>query len=115
MAACFTLLNMALVLYGQHRVVSAVKVLCPEKQGDVRDMNFNKQWYDSSDEAERAQVGLAAYKAVIATQDGLLVAFVVLLLARALVDFGSLPFILLAGIWLLMKLSSFYYGCKRPK
>lgn len=47
----------------QRACVNLTKLMNPEKKGSIYDMKFDKVWYQSCDEAERMQIGLASYKA----------------------------------------------------
>lgn len=47
----------------QARIISATKKLFPEKRGDIFDFKFQKDWYESCDEAERQQTAQCSYQA----------------------------------------------------
>ena len=47
----------------QQKLVDLTKQLNPEKKGSVYDPKFQKTWYGSCDEAERAAIGQCAFKA----------------------------------------------------
>lgn len=47
----------------QARIISATKKLFPEKRGDIFDFKFQKDWYESCDEAERQQIAQCSYQA----------------------------------------------------
>lgn len=55
--------SMAAVMAIQRRVVNLIKEQNPEKQGSVFQINFNKTWISSCDEAERAQMYRAGFRA----------------------------------------------------
>lgn len=46
----------------QKVVIDQIKKLAPEKQGNVFDTKFQKDWYNSCDEMERAQIGRCCYQ-----------------------------------------------------
>ena len=46
----------------QKVVIDQIKKLAPEKQGNVFDTKFQKDWYNSCDEMERAQIGICCYQ-----------------------------------------------------
>lgn len=52
-----------LLVFAQQKVVDLTRRMNPEKRGSVYDVNFKKKWFESCDEAERNQIGRAAYKA----------------------------------------------------
>lgn len=60
--------GLALYMAVYHIIVEKVKTLNPEKQGNVFEMNFNKHWIDSMDEAELIKVGKRSRRA---TQAGI--------------------------------------------
>lgn len=64
----------------QNKIVKAVKGLYPEKRGNVFDMKFQKNWYESCDEAERQQIGQAARKSMQATSNAILALFLITML-----------------------------------
>lgn len=47
----------------QARIISATKKLFPEKRGDLFDFKFQRDWYESCDEAERQQIAQCSYQA----------------------------------------------------
>lgn len=59
-----TVLSMAL----QKQVVDLEKEISPEKSGSVFALNFEKEWEQSCDEAERLMIYRSAYSAFRATQ-----------------------------------------------
>ena len=52
-----------LLIVLQQRCVDLVRRMNPEKQGSIYDVKFREKWVDSCDEAERRQIGQAAYRA----------------------------------------------------
>lgn len=56
------LLSIAAVLVVQQKAVDLTRRINPEKQGNVYDMDFQKKWLESCDEAEKQQIGQAAYR-----------------------------------------------------
>ena len=89
----------------QARIVSATKAICPEKRGNVFDTRFQKDWYNSCDEAERQQIGQCSYHAFRTTANALAAATVVLCL---LAMFGAAtPFsvLVVGALWLVQQLS----------
>ena len=71
-------------------VVDLVRRLNPEKQGNVYDVKFRKKWLSSCDEAERQQIGQAAYVSfTVSNYTGLLV-WVAMLVINTLIPIGPL-------------------------
>lgn len=92
-------------IYLQSLFVRATKELYPEKQGSVLDGKFQKQWYDSCDEAERRQVGEASYRSMQAMGRAILALFVVLTLLGLVLDLGVTPFLVLGALWMVQTAS----------
>ena len=57
------LASVAVLVVLQQKIVDLERRINPEKRGSVYDMKFQKTWMDSCDEAERAQIGQACYRA----------------------------------------------------
>lgn len=92
------LVSLAVLLWQQKTAVDLMKTLNPEKRGSVLDVNFQKQWMASCDEAERQRAGEAAYasfRAVNLTCGGL---WLVCMVLDTMFDTGLLPFVLLTVI-----------------
>ena len=56
----------------QYQIINYTKMLNPEKRGNVLETNFQKEWFESCDEAEKDLIGKAAY----ASYKALTIAFV---------------------------------------
>ena len=69
------------------------------------DGKFQKQWYDSCDEAERRQVGEASYRSMQAMGRAILALFVVLTLLGLVLDLGVTPFLVLGALWMVQTAS----------
>ena len=93
----------ALALQGA--LVRATRVLYPEKQGSVLDPKFQKEWFDSCDEAERQMIWQCGYTAMRAVSRALLVLFVVLIILGLVVPIGPVPMLVLGVLWLVQTLS----------
>ena len=97
--------SVPMVILGQGRIVNFIRRINPEKRGDIRDLKFNKEWYESCDEAERQKIGRASYRAVLATQTVLLVLLVVVVLVRMVVPGDNLAAWCLLAAILTLKIS----------
>ncbi|MBE5885633.1 MAG: DUF3169 family protein [Lachnospiraceae bacterium] len=82
----------------QKACVNQTKLMNPEKKGSVYDMKFDKVWYESCDEAERMQIGIAGYKTVKTVNVTLLVLMVVFVCAAMFFEIGILPIAVIAII-----------------
>ena len=72
-------------------IVDLERRINPEKRGSVYDMKFQKTWMDSCDEAERAQIGQACYRAYMVGTKVCIFLWVALLILNFVFDFGLLP------------------------
>ena len=83
----------------QQKVVDATKKLYPEKRGSVYDTAFQKKWFASCDEAERAIIGQCAMKAYQAMTMCCLVLWAVFALGGMFFNWGFLPAMAVCVIW----------------
>jgi len=86
-------------MYLQNMLVNQTKLLNPEKQGNTLDPKFQQEWFDSCDEAEKAQIGAASYKSYQATSKAIITALVVLIFISFWLPVGPVPVIAVCGIW----------------
>ena len=92
--------------YGlQAAVVRAEQRLAPEKRGNVFDIRFQKDWYDSCDEAERQRIGECGYHTYITMTSIYPFALLVALLAVMYGGANVLWAVLLGGLWLTQTLT----------
>ena len=85
------LVSIILIVLLQQKAVDLTRRMNPEKQGSVYDTKFQKKWMDSCDEAEKAQMGQAAYQAFRVATVTCLVLWVVLTVLNFSFDIGLLP------------------------
>lgn len=83
--------SVVLAMVLQQRAVDLTRRMNPEKQGSVYDTKFQKKWMDSCDEAEKAQMGQAAYQAFRAAAGACLGLWVVFTILNFSFDIGLLP------------------------
>lgn len=95
--ACITLL--------QQKVVDLTRRMNPEKRGSVYDIKFHKTWFDSCDEAERAQIGQASFQAYRATTLACLIVWMVLTLMNFMAGIGLLPVLVVLVIFGVLQVS----------
>lgn len=100
---------------GQQKIVDLTKKLYPEKRGSVYDVKFEKKWFESCDEAERAAIGQAAYHAYKATNMTCLLLWMVLVIGNMLFDFGLMPIAVVTLIWLISTVSYCLHAMKYGK
>lgn len=92
-------LQMILATVIQYRVVEQAKKLNPEKKGNVLDTKFTKEWLSTCDEAEKQQMGEAAYKSMATTQKAILILLVTSMLLSLLIE-NHFASIAIGTIWL---------------
>ena len=103
---------MASLTVGQQLLVDLTKKLYPEKRGSVYDPKFQKTWYASCDEAERAMIGQAAMTAYKAGSYTCLALWLILVVGNLLFDFGLIPIAVVMTVWLVMSVS-YITACMR--
>lgn len=94
-----------LVVLMQQKAVDLTRRINPEKQGSVYDMNFQKKWLDSCDEAERHQIGQASYRAYRAAGTACVVFWVALLVLDVEFEIGILPSLVVLMLWGILQVS----------
>ena len=99
------LLSIALLIVLQQKVVDLTRKLNPEKQGSVYDLKFRKKWLNSCDEAERKQIGQAAYKAYSVLNATCPILWAVLLLLGFVLEISLLPSFLVLLVWGILNLT----------
>lgn len=82
----------------QKSCINLTKLMNPEKKGSIYDMKFDKVWYQSCDEAERMQIGLASYKAFQAVNNTLIALMVIFVLGAMFFEIGILPIVVITVI-----------------
>lgn len=95
---CF-LVSCAVIVLLQQKVVDLTRTLNPEKQGSVYDLKFQKKWFESCDEAEKAQIGQASYKAYKVGSMACIVLWLALVILGHVFDFGLMPMFVTLFIW----------------
>lgn len=83
----------------QQKVVNLEKEMNPEKKGSVYDLQFQKKWMNSCDEAERFIAYKCAFSAYQATQIVCLVLSLILTLVGMAFPIGLLPLLSVIIIW----------------
>lgn len=86
-------------------IIKATKVIHPEKQGNVLDSKFQKDWYQSCDEAERQQIGECSYFSFRMMS----VVFPLVMLALVLLATNGMAqpawILLVGGLWMVQQMS----------
>lgn len=107
-----------LYVYGsfhmQHVAVNMAKEMNPEKKGSLYDKKFKKQWYDSCDEAERRQIGIASYHTVQVTGIVCMVFMLIFMMLGMVIEIGLLPMLVPAFIWMIQVIT-YHVSCKKAQ
>ena len=96
----------------QKACVNLTKLMNPEKKGSIYDTKFDKVWYESCDEAERMQIGIAGYQTVKATNITIIILMVIFVCASMFFEIGILPLAIIAVIGLVVNIT---YGVASMK
>lgn len=86
-------------------VVNLEKRLNPEKQGNVLDTRFQKEWLASCDEGEKAVIFQAAFQAYRFTCSACLVLWLACMLAQVMGLAGPLPGVCVTVLWLVLTMT----------
>lgn len=110
MAVGLFIINMIILTTIQKLTVDLTKKINPEKNGNIFDKDFNKDWLESCDEAQKQMVYEASHKAYQATQMACLIMWVLTVIGILLFDIGIMPSICVFVIWLTL-VSSYSIAC----
>ncbi len=98
--------SLALLVVYQQKTVDLCKRMNPEKQGSVYDVNFQKKWIESCDEAERTNIYRSSYRAYRTMSVTLPILWLVAMVAGLWFDgVGPLAVVLVSVAWLVQTLS----------
>ncbi len=78
----------------QQKSVDLTRRMNPEKQGSVYDPKFQKKWYGSCDEAEKQQIGEAAYYSFGVTTKSCMILWSITFLTHIIFNTGLFPMFL---------------------
>lgn len=92
--------GLVLMLVTQKICVDLEKKLNPEKQGNVLDTDFNKEWMASCDEAQKKMIHEAGYKAHQVTNYVCMIMSVVAIFGMMIFNTGILPGFFVFVIWM---------------
>ena len=92
--------NVIIITVIQKLTVDLVKKMNPEKNGNIFDKDFNKDWLASCDEAQKQMIYEASYTAYKATNTVSLVLWLLTLMGILLFDTGILPSLCVFIMWL---------------
>lgn len=98
-------------IFSQYLVVKIIKksqILSPEKKGFALDKNFEKEWMNSCDEAEKSRIGEASYFAYKNITKAFPFAILVCMILGIILDIGPVPVIVVVCLWLVSAISYSY-------
>ena len=102
----FFVVSVFSLVFAQQKIVDLTRRMNPEKQGSVYDVHFKKKWFESCDEAERRQIGQAAYKAFNVANAACPILWMVLIIVSFAFNRGILlPAFSVCLIWLLLNVT----------
>lgn len=93
------LLALILTTILEQKIIELTRTMNPEKQGTVYDLDFHKKWLNSCDEAERQQMGEAAYRTFMFTSNCCVVLWLLLMVTHTCFGTGLLPIFVVLLIW----------------
>lgn len=96
----FFLAGVALNLYLEWLFVNKTKQLYPEKKGSIFDGRFQKDWMDSSDEAEKLMTYKAAYETYRKMQFLFIGVIVFILMLSIIMRISLSVFFVIAVLWI---------------
>ena len=99
------LLSVALVALAQQKTVDLTRRMNPEKQVSAYDQKFQEKWYELCDEAERAQIGQASYRAFRTVNRFCPFLWLALLLLSFVFPIGLLPLAAVLAVWAVLEVS----------
>ena len=88
-----------LLVWQQKQVVDFNRLMNPEKQGSLYDLNFQTKWVASCDEAEKKRMGEAALSTFHVMSIVYVVTWVAMLFMGKLFGFGIMPAIVTIVLW----------------
>lgn len=89
----------------QSKAVKAMKKLYPEKRGNVFDRNFQNDWYESCDEAEKNIIGQASYTSYKVMSKIFPIIILIMIFASFITLINAITFIIVGVIWIIQILS----------
>ncbi len=101
-ASVFFIISYIVLFVIARQCVELSKKINPEKQGDLLDLNFNKKWEESSDEAQKLIMYKAGFKAYKVTNYAMMGVYLICLVAQFAFHAGVMPIIVVSIIWLIM-------------
>lgn len=97
--------SLIICIMSQKRMVNLVKVMNPEKNGSIYDVDFNKKWVESCDEAQKMLLYKASYRAFRVSMGMCCCLWVVCIMTDFAFHTGLFPIALVLLIWFVQVLT----------
>lgn len=108
------LVETGLVFWLQKAAVELIRIMNPEKQGSVYELDFQKKWVNSCDENEMRKIGMASYQSFRATNIVCMALWLLLTILQGTFHTGILPVAVVILIWL-VNMGSYFLACIRQE
>lgn len=108
------LVETGLVFWFQKVTVELTRVMNPEKQGSVYELDFHKKWVNSCDENEMRKIGMASYQSFRATNKVCMILWLLLTTLQGTFHTGILPVAVVILIWM-VSMGSYFLSCIRQE
>lgn len=95
----------------QRACVQLVKKINPEKKGEALALNFQKEWENSLDEAQKLMAFEAGYRTYKVMNYAILIAWLICTLG-IMYGMGLMPLLIVSALWLTMTVTYTVYGYK---
>ena len=92
----------------QARYIKLLQIVHPEKRGDISSKNFQKQWLESCDEAEKEVIYQSSYKTYIFMSKCIAVLLLVTMIAHLFFKTGVMAILVVGVMYLVMAVK---YSC----
>ena len=109
------MVGIILIIVLQQKIVDCIRLMNPEKQGSVYDMNFNKKWETSCDEAEKQIIYKAGYKAYKAVNMTCMILWVIFMIMGINTGVGFMSVMTIIIIWTVLVCVYIYNAIKYSK
>ena len=105
-------LSLIPVTLAQQKTVDLTRRMNPEKQVSVYDTKFQEKWYEVCDEAERAQIGQASFRAFRTVNVFCPFLWMALLFLSFVFPIGLMPMVAVLLVWVVLEVS-YIFECMR--
>ena len=104
-AVAVFLISLVFFIVIQRSTVELEKKINPEKRGEALDFNFQKEWENSFDEAEKSIACKAGYKSFKVTNATCGVLWLLCIIGQIVFKIGIAPILFVTIIWLVSTLT----------